>query len=142
HLLFIFRRPVPKAHSHAAESDRRYFQTAFTKFALFHSVGVKYLLGRDHHLDGFPIVHRPVTVRNIVKTHGPIEHAAGLDLALKNVRQKLLDISPHWSNSAAHHYIVVKCRLGSWNRLFLRNADAPHGATRTSDADRGIHRLL
>src|SRR5215813_10328308 len=41
HLLFIFRRPVPKAHSHAAESDRRYFQTAFTKLSLFHVVAAK-----------------------------------------------------------------------------------------------------
>jgi hypothetical protein len=38
HLLFIFRRAVPKAHPHAAESDRRHFQPALSKFALFHSV--------------------------------------------------------------------------------------------------------
>ena len=28
------------------------------------------------------------------------------------------------------------------NRLLLRNADASHRATRSSDADRGIHRLF
>src|SRR5437899_6411354 len=37
HLLLIFRRTVPKAHPHAAESDRRHFQPAFSKFARFHS---------------------------------------------------------------------------------------------------------
>src|SRR5215475_13111809 len=100
------------------------------------------LLGCDHHLDCFPVVHRPVTVRNPVETDGTIENATRLDLALKNVWQKLLDISPHWCNPAAHHDIVVKCWLGSWNRLLLRNAYAPHRATRTSDANCGIHRLL
>ena len=41
HFLLIFRRAVRKAHSHAAESDRRYFQAALSKFALFHSVCVR-----------------------------------------------------------------------------------------------------
>src|SRR5439155_11047923 len=41
HLLLILRRPVPKAHPHAAESDRRHFQPALPKFALFHSVTSK-----------------------------------------------------------------------------------------------------
>src|SRR5215471_19847423 len=74
------------------------------------------LLGSDHHLDCFPIIHCSVTVGNSVETDGTIENAAGLDLALKDVRQKLLDISPHWSNPAADHDIVIKCWLGSWNR--------------------------
>src|SRR5262245_31053668 len=100
------------------------------------------LLGFYHHLDFFPVVHRPVTVRNSLETDRTIENAAGLDIALKNIRQKLLDISPHWCNPAAHHDIVVKCWLGTRNRLLLRNAYAPHRATRTSDAERGIHRLL
>src|SRR6266480_5611308 len=51
------------------------------------------LLGRNHHLDRFAVVHRPITVRNAIKTYGPIEHTAGLDLAFKNVGQKVLDIS-------------------------------------------------
>src|SRR5436189_6249291 len=45
--------------------------------------------GRDHHLDGFPIVHRPVTLRNAVKGHDPIEHSPGLDIPRKNVRQEV-----------------------------------------------------
>src|SRR5262249_718882 len=114
----------------------------FYQVCAFSSVTPKNSLRRDHHLNGFPIIHRAVTVRNAVKSDGTIKDSTGLDLALKNVRQKLLDISPHWSNPAADPDIVVKCWLGSWNRLFLRNADAPHGATRTSDTDRGIHRLL
>ena len=68
--------------------------------------------------------------------------SAGLDVPLKNVRQKVLDISPHRSNAATDHDIVVKCWFGSWNRLLLRNADAAHCATRTSDTDRGIHCLF
>ena len=51
------------------------------------------LLGFNHHLYGFPIVHRSVTVRNAVKADGPIEHSTGLDVALKNVRQKVLDLT-------------------------------------------------
>ena len=105
-------------------------------------VFVNNLSGRNHDLDGFSIVHCAVTVGNTVKTDGPIEHATGLDIARKNVRQEFLDISPHRSNPAAHSHIVVKRWLGSWNRLLLRNPDAPHRATRTSDADRGIHRLF
>src|SRR5437667_12025045 len=57
HLLLIFRRPVPKAHPHTAESDRRHFQPALSKFALFHSVTSKkmcVLLRLNHHLDCFP----------------------------------------------------------------------------------------
>src|SRR5262249_33983056 len=114
----------------------------FYQVCAFSLVTPKNSLRGDHHLNGFPIIHRAVTVRNAVKSDGTIKDSTGLDLALKNVRQKLLDISPHWSTPAADHDIVVKCWLGSWNRLFLRNADAPHGATRTSDTDRGIHRLL
>src|SRR5512133_1572061 len=34
HLLLLFRRAVPKAHSHASESDRRHFQSALPEFAL------------------------------------------------------------------------------------------------------------
>src|SRR4029077_20883324 len=41
HLRLIFRRAVPKAHPHAPESDRRNFQPALSKFALFHSVTSK-----------------------------------------------------------------------------------------------------
>src|ERR1044071_6559492 len=36
HFLFGFRRPVPKAHSHATESDRRHLQSAISKFSFFH----------------------------------------------------------------------------------------------------------
>src|SRR5436190_8544077 len=100
HLVLIFGRAIAETHPHAAQSDCRYFQSAFAEFALFHSVTSKNVLGRDHHLDGFAIIHRPVTVGNIVKTHGPIEHAAGLDVPLKNIRQKVFDISTHWSRPA------------------------------------------
>src|SRR5262249_48131089 len=100
------------------------------------------VLGIHHHLDGFPIVHRTVTVRNAIKTDGTIEHSPGFDIALKNVRQKVLDVSPHRSNPPADHNIVVKCWLGPWHRLLLRTPDAPHRPTRTSYADRSIHRLF
>ena len=36
HLLLILRRTVARAHSHAAESDCRYCQTALSKFTLLH----------------------------------------------------------------------------------------------------------
>ena len=36
HLLFVFGRTVRKAHTHAAEPDRRYFQITFSKSALLH----------------------------------------------------------------------------------------------------------
>src|SRR4029077_17702774 len=100
------------------------------------------LLGFNHHLNGFPIVHRAVTIRNVVKADGPIEHATGFDIPLENVGQEIFDISTHRSRTAAHRHIVVKRWLRSGNGLLLRNADAPHRATRTSDADRGIHRLF
>src|SRR5262249_10511419 len=100
------------------------------------------LSGFNHHLDGFPIVHRPVTVRNTVQADGPIEHSTGLDVALKNVRQEVLDVSTYRSRAAADRDIVVKGWLRSWNGLLLRNPDTPHSATRTSDADRGIYRLF
>ena len=37
HLLLVCRRTVAKAHSHTAEPASRDFQTALSKFALFHS---------------------------------------------------------------------------------------------------------
>ena len=37
HLLLIFRRTVAKTHPHAAKPNRRNFQTALSKFALFHA---------------------------------------------------------------------------------------------------------
>src|SRR5258708_37893016 len=38
HLLLVLGRTVAKAHSHAAEPDRRHFQwITLTKFALFHT---------------------------------------------------------------------------------------------------------
>src|SRR5215467_6562771 len=97
------------------------------------------MLRRDHDFDGFPIVHRAVTIRNTVKPYVSIENASRLDITFKNVRQKIFDISTHWGNPAADHHIVVKCWLGPWNRLLLRNADAPDRATRTSNADCGVH---
>src|SRR5207244_3553042 len=103
---------------------------------------ILYALGVDHHLDDFPLVHCPVTIWNAVKSNGSVEHSTGFDVALKNVRQEVLDVSTHRSRPAADRDIVVKRWLRSWNRLLLRNADAPHRATRTSDADRGIHRLF
>src|SRR5206468_12580376 len=102
----------------------------------------KNLLGPNHDLNGFPIVHCAVTVRNAVKAEGPIEYSTGFDIARKNVRQEFFDISPHRSRPAADRDIVVKRWLRSGNRLLLWNADAPHRATRTSDADRGSHRLF
>src|SRR5262249_55843243 len=98
--------------------------------------------GRNHYLDGFAIVHCAVPVGNAVKLDSTIEDSSGLDFAFKSVRQQLLDISPHWRNPAADHHIVVKCWLGPWNRLLLRNAYPPHRATRTSNADCGVHGLF
>src|SRR4051794_27452405 len=68
HLLLIFWRAVPKAHPHAAESNRRHFQPAVSKFALFH----KYLLGGNDYFNRFPIVHGPVTIGNAIKADGPV----------------------------------------------------------------------
>src|SRR5205823_5932048 len=85
---------------------------------------------------------RPVTDWDDVKSNGSVEHATGFDIARKNVRQEVLHISTHRSRPAADRHIVVKCWLGSWDRLLLRNPNAPHRAARTSDADRGIYSLL
>src|SRR5882724_8234146 len=111
-------------------------------FAFCYVAFVNNISGRNHDLDGFPIVHCAVTVRNAVKINGTIEHATGFDTPRKNVRQEFLDISTHRSRPAADRDIVIKCWLRSGNRLLLRNADTPHRAARTSYADRGIHRLL
>src|SRR6267142_2707176 len=77
---------------------------------------------------------------NADKADSAIEHSPGLDSPLKNVRQEFLDVSPHRSRPAADRHIIVKRWLRSGNGLLLRNADAPHRATRAGDADRGIHR--
>src|SRR2546430_9245834 len=65
---------------------------------------ILYALGVDHHLDSFPIVHCAVTVRNAVKTDDSIEDATGFDIARKNVRQEVLDISTHRSRPAADRH--------------------------------------
>src|SRR5437016_7109313 len=41
HLLLIFRRAISKAHPHAAQPDRRNFQTTLAQFAPFHLVTSK-----------------------------------------------------------------------------------------------------
>src|ERR1051325_2218061 len=87
HLLFVSWRPVSKAHSHATQPDCRYFQPALSKFALFHAVAPKNVSRRDHYLDGFPVVHCAVTIRDIIKRYIPIEYATRLDPALKDVWQ-------------------------------------------------------
>src|SRR4029078_3935029 len=109
----------------------RYFQVCAFSFCEV----LKKLLGRNHHLDGFAIVHRAVTVGNTIKYDRSIEYSTGRDIPLKNVRQKFLDIRPHRGRPAANRHIIVKGWLRPWDSLLLRNADAAHGATRTSNAN-------
>src|SRR3954453_23647768 len=78
----------------------RYFQVCVFSFCEV----LKKLLGRNHHLDGFPVVHRAVTVGNTIKSDRSIEYSTGLDIPRKNVRQKFLDISPHRSRSPADRH--------------------------------------
>ena len=41
--------------------------------------------GLDHHLYEFSGIHRPITVGHAIEVHGPIEHAPGIDPALKYI---------------------------------------------------------
>src|SRR6266536_2100373 len=67
--------------------------------------------GLDHDLDRLPLVHRPVAVRHLVEAHDPVEDPAGLDPAIKDVGQKLLDVGADRGGSAAHGDVVVERRL-------------------------------
>src|SRR6185503_320097 len=49
----------------------------FPSFRFFILWRVRYLLGRNHHFNRFPIVHCTVTIRNGVKADRSVEHATG-----------------------------------------------------------------
>jgi len=99
-------------------------------------------LGLHHDFDGPALVHSLVTVGDLVETDNSVEDAAGLDLALKHVRQQLLDICADRSGPAANTDIVVEHLLRGGDRLVMRNTDASDGAARPGDAERGVHRML
>src|SRR4249919_3984263 len=64
---------IPMQPSPIADTSNPLFPSL--RFFICDAEFVKYMLGRDHHLDGFAIVHCAVTVRNAVKTDGPIKHS-------------------------------------------------------------------
>ena len=83
-----------------------------------------YALGLDHHLDRFPVVHRPVALRHFLKADDAVEDAARLDPFLKDIRQKLLDVGADRGRAAAYGDIGVECRLRCGHQLVLGNANA------------------
>src|SRR5439155_262580 len=64
------------------------------------------------------------------------------DLALEDVREQLLDVRADRGRSAADGDVVVERRFRAGDRLVVGDTHAPHGATRTGDADRGAHGLV
>src|SRR4029450_10857558 len=102
---------------------------------------VPYASWLKHDLDCLPLVHRSVSARHLVEAHRPIKDPAGIDPTLEAVRQECLDVRPDGRGAATHHNIVVERWLRSRDRLFLRNADAAHPATRTRKGNCPVHRL-
>jgi hypothetical protein len=84
--------------------------------------------GLDQDFDRLAFVHGYVAFRHSVQPDGPIEHPAGLDSAIEDVRQKLVDVRAHRSRPAAHSHVVEKSRQRSRYRLSLKNADAANCA--------------
>jgi hypothetical protein len=80
HLLLVCRRTVAKAHSHAAEPDRRDFQIAFSKFAL--------LLSRFASLVESLTQGVPEDKRDLIDIRliGPV-NSAGLEKIIEEVRE-------------------------------------------------------
>src|SRR5215208_5033956 len=97
---------------------------------------------RPHHdLDRLAVVHRPVAVGHAVEADGPVEDAPGLDPALEDVRQELLDVRAYRGGPAAHGDVTEERRQRGGHRLVLGDADAADRAARTRDADGRGHRL-
>src|SRR5437667_3104103 len=138
HRLLVRWDTVALAHPHAAEPQRRHFQTPLSQFALLHVVS----LGLDHHLDCFALVHGAVAIGNLIQSDYPIEYPARLDLALEHIGKQLLNVRSYRGRPAADREIVVKRRLRPGDRLVMGDTNAAHGTTRTGDADRGAHGLL
>src|SRR5207244_5844333 len=68
HRLLVRWDTVALAHPHAAEPQRRHFQTTRSQFALLHVVS----LGRHPHLDCFALVHGAVAVWHLTESGAPI----------------------------------------------------------------------
>src|SRR5437667_4362882 len=138
HRLLVRWDTVALAHPHAAEPQRRHFQTPLSQFAFLHGVS----LGLHHHLDCFALVHGAVAVGNLIQSDDPIEYPARLDLALEHIGKQLLNVRSYRGWPAADREIVVERRLRGGDRLVMRDADAAHGATGTGNPNRGTHRFL
>src|SRR5437870_10092775 len=138
HRLFVRWETVALAHPHAAEPQRRHFQTPLSQFALLHVVS----LGLHHHLDCFALVHGAVAVGNLIQSDDPIEYPARLDLALEHIGKQLLNVRSYRGRPAADREIVVERRLRAGDRLVMGDADAADGTTGTGNPNRGTHRFL
>jgi hypothetical protein len=49
------------------------------------------LLKLDHHLDRFAVVHRALAVGHVVEFDNAVEHAAGFDPPVEDIRQQLFN---------------------------------------------------
>src|SRR3989442_4175861 len=138
HRLLVLWDTVALAHPHAAEPQRRHFQTTRSQCALLHVVS----LGLHHHLDCFALVHGSVAVGNLIQSDYPIEHPARLDLALEHIGKQVLNVRSYRGWPAADREIVVERRLRGGGRLVMGDADAADGATGPRNPNRGTHRFL
>src|SRR3954468_4130272 len=95
----------------------------------------------NHDLDRLAVVHRAVPVRHVVEAARAVEYAAGLDPALEDVREQLLDVRARRRRAAGDADVLPE-RDVARDRVLLRDADAADGAARARDLERRDHRLL
>ena len=88
----------------SAETSRR------SECALLHRVS---LVRVDHDLDRLALVHRAVAVRHAVEVRRAVEDAAGLDPALEDVGQQLLDVRARGRRAAGDGDVVEERRAAS-----------------------------
>ena len=99
-------------------------------------------LRSDQDLERLALVHRPVPVGHLVEARHAVEDAAGLDPALEDVRQELLDIGACRGRASGDGHVLEERLHAVRNRLRLGNADTADGATRTCDLEGRDGRLV
>src|SRR6476620_11039373 len=71
----------------------------FARVVRRHHAGLSWI---DHHLYRLAVVHGSIAVRYCVEPYHTVEDPAGVDLAVEDEGQKLLDIRPYGSRPAAY----------------------------------------
>jgi Zinc-binding dehydrogenase len=79
---------------------------------------------RDHHLDRLAVGHRAVAVRDAVEADGPVQHLAGVDQALEDVGQQLLDVVADRRGTAADDRIALAKEFGATDVVSERGEEA------------------